>query len=257
VTSLLLEDRFGISRMDVMMKKIVSVDDEKLDSCVKRLQNHEPVQYVTGKAHFLGEEFFVDENVLIPRPETEELVEWVAAEHPNLEEVIWDVGTGSGCIAISLSYKLQKARVLGLDVSEGALEVAKKNNEQIRNMAEMVHCDILAGLPDAPNPTIIVSNPPYIPENERSSMERNVVDNEPKEALFVPDNDPLLFYRRIAELGLEVLPKNGELFFEIHEILGKDVVSLLSEMGYQTELRKDLQGKDRMLRARRFSRINS
>lgn len=251
MTSALLEDRFGVSRMDVMMKSSVSLDSEELNACLRRLQNYEPVQYVTQKAHFLGLEFFVNEHVLIPRPETEELADWVTTEHPNFEGVIWDVGTGSGCIAIELSHSLQKARVFGIDVSDGALEVAKKNNERIGVHAEMVHCDILTGLPDAPAPTIIVSNPPYIPETEESSMERNVLDNEPKEALFVPDQDPLLFYRRIAEIGVVVLPKNGELFFEIHERYGKETVALLEGLDYTVELRKDMQGKDRMVRARR------
>lgn len=251
IASILLEDKFGISKMDVMMKENVEIDQTNLDQSIERLLKNEPVQHVTGIAHFMGEKFLVNENVLVPRPETEELVDWVIRENADAKFVIWDIGTGSGCIAMSISKAFKAAQVFGIDISEEALEVARKNDRRIGSSVEFVCQDVLIGIPDILRPDVIISNPPYIPEEEKALMNRNVVDYDPELALFVPNEDPLLFYRRIAEVGLEVLSENGLIYFEIHESQGAAVVELLSQLGYETELRKDLQGKDRMVRARR------
>jgi release factor glutamine methyltransferase len=223
----------------------------KLREAVKALQNGMPIQYITGKAWFMGNELLVNENTLIPRPETEELVDWII-EYANIIAKplqILDIGTGSGCIPIALKLALSNCMVAGLDISDDALIVAKENakhlNVEISWMQEnILDTTYLPGKFD-----IIVSNPPYIPFKEKMNMQVQVKNFEPAIALFVTDEDPLIFYRTIARLGKQYLNPNGQLFFEMHYDQGKALLALFDEMGYHAELRQDMFGKDRMLRA--------
>jgi len=250
VVIVLLEDLFHISRMEVALRKEVTIDQAVLTQALSRLQRHEPVQYVVGKARFLDREFAVAPGVLIPRPETEELVQWITEENAHSHAVIWDIGTGSGCIAISIALGLPEAQVFGTDISENAISMAQANSDTLLANVHFSLSDILREKPALPRPDIIVSNPPYIPASERTTMHANVTKFEPETALFVSDADPLLFYRRIAEVAKEVLALNGKLYFEIHEKLGLEVKNLLVDLGFhQVEIKKDMQGKDRMVKA--------
>lgn len=226
--------------------------EASVQEAVRRLRAHEPIQYIIGEAEFGGRTFRVSPGVLIPRPETVELVRLVAKTEAHRPVRILDIGTGSGCIAISLAAELPEAQVSGLDVSEEALRIARMNAERNQVSVRWIHQDILdeeadraLGVYDC-----MVSNPPYIMEKEKVAMARNVLDYEPKEALFVPDDDPLLFYRRIAQLGKAHLCEGGTLYFEINEQCGAQMQRLLSEMGYrEIRLIQDFYGKDRMIKA--------
>lgn len=221
-----------------------------LYSTIERLKKHEPIQYILGHCDFCGHTFKVTPDTLIPRPETSELVEWIAEEQKGSKVNILDIGTGSGCIAISLSCKLPGCNIAAWDISSGALAVAEENNRSNGSEVTFSQVDILAYQPQCEMFDIIVSNPPYIKENERKSMEANVLDWEPHTALFVPDNDPLLFYRAIAEKALVMLTPAGALYFEINRAHGAETVGMLKSLGYRkTELRKDLAGNDRMIKA--------
>ena len=221
-----------------------------LYSTIERLKKHEPIQYIIGYCDFCGHTFKVTPDTLIPRPETSELVEWIAEEQKGSKVNILDIGTGSGCIAISLSCKLPGCNIAAWDISSGALAVAEENNRSNGSEVTFSQVDILAYQPQCEMFDIIVSNPPYIKENERKSMEANVLDWEPHTALFVPDNDPLLFYRAIAEKALVMLTPGGALYFEINRAHGAETVEMLQSLGYRkTELRKDLAGNDRMIKA--------
>ena len=233
----------------------------RLHQITKELLTHRPVQYVLGEAWFGGMNFFVNENVLIPRPETEELVEWIVGEVrslvPSTRDGVWslfDVGTGSGCIPISLKKKLPQLAITSVDVSKEALQVAQQNAKTLEADIKLLQLDFLneADWEQLPVFNLIVSNPPYIKRSEEKNMRRNVLDFEPAIALFVPDEDALLFYRKIALFAEKHLAKQGMIFLEINEVLGKDVVSLYKNAGYTVELKKDLQGKDRMLRVTSF-----
>ncbi len=221
-----------------------------LYSTIERLKKHEPIQYILGHCDFCGHTFKVTPDTLIPRPETSELVEWIAEEQKGNKVNILDIGTGSGCIAISLSCKLPGCNIAAWDISSGALAVAEENNRSNGSEVTFSQVDILAYQPQCEMFDIIVSNPPYIKENERKSMEANVLDWEPHTALFVPDNDPLLFYRAIAEKALVMLTPGGALYFEINRAHGAETVEMLQSLGYRkTELHKDLAGNDRMIKA--------
>jgi release factor glutamine methyltransferase len=219
-----------------------------------RLLRYEPLQYVLGTAHFAGLELEVTPATLIPRPETEELVALIIQEQKNAPQLsILDVGTGSGCIPIALSQAFPTARVIGVDISAEALAVAKRNAGRYAPTVKFQQVDILRAAPAEIAPhslAILVSNPPYVLESERAQMRANVLEYEPATALFVPDNDPLLFYRRIAELGRELLRPGGNLYFEINEQYAAAVLHLLSELDYAGgQIRQDMFGKDRMVRA--------
>jgi len=216
-----------------------------------QLAQGKPIQYIIGKSWFLGNDYFVNESVLIPRPETEELVEWVSeyAQIINKPLQIADIGTGSGCIAIALSLLLPDATVTGIDISEDALQVAQKNATALAANIEWVQQDILMSASLPGNYDIMVSNPPYIPILEKATMQDQVTLHEPDIALFVTNEDPLIFYKMIARLGKQALNKNGQLFFEIHYDQGPALLKLLDEMNYHAELRQDMFGKDRMIRA--------
>ena len=251
---LLLEHHFQTKKIDLalepeLMRK--KWPKEKFIEGLELLLDERPIQYITGIAEFAGLKFKVDENVLIPRPETEELVDWIVETIESKREVrILDIGTGSGCIPITLSLMLPGAEVHALDVSKGALDLAKENARVLGARVRFFRLDVLkAGNLDEEY-DLIVSNPPYIRESEKSGMRGNVLKHEPDIALFVEDEDPLLFYRKIAALGRNALADNGLLFFEINENLAGPTLEILEEQSYRNmEVKKDIYGKDRMIRA--------
>jgi release factor glutamine methyltransferase len=197
--------------------------------------------------------FEVNPNVLIPRPETQELVSWIIEDYQSDESIrILDIGTGSGCIPVSLAKQLSKAEVESWDISEGALEVASRNCERNGVKVLLRQKDVLKATPEGNLYDVIVSNPPYITNKEKVEMESNVLDWEPSLALFVPDEDPLLFYRKIAQLGCDMLKEGGSLYFEINRAYGEETILMLRRLGYnQIELKKDSWGNDRMIKAKR------
>lgn len=250
---ILLEDLFGIDQKRQLMEPGLRIDElqyAQLEHAVKQLMEDVPVQYVTGKAYFDGLLFHVDESVLIPRPETEELVQLVAAKLPSDKPLrIWDVGTGSGCIAIALAKRFPMAEIVAFDFSEKALETARGNAILNKVQVEFVCDDVLhPQLEVWQQPVdLVVSNPPYIRESEKAAMERNVLDHEPYKALFVPDDDPLLFYRQILLLAKPCLAPGGAIWFEINEMLGEEMLQLGQEMGFNAEIHNDFLGKSRFL----------
>lgn len=247
----LLEHHLGLRRVD-MMNFLEEKDLPKslLDD-FERLKKGEPIQQILGKAPFYGREFQVSRDTLIPRNETEELVHLIIKENPQSGLKILDIGTGTGCIPITLFLEMNEAEVYGLDVSESTLAIAHKNAEELKAKVRWVQQDILVEELPIGDLDILVSNPPYIPEKGKEKMHRNVLDFEPELALFVPDENPLLFYRRIAILGKKALKPKGKLYFEIHEDYGKDVQNLLFDLGYsEVEIIPDLNGKDRMVKGK-------
>lgn len=249
----LLEDAFGLTRTDVLLGRAASLtDDEKsrLTLCMQRLQQGEPLQHVVGFAHFGDLRLNVTPATLIPRPETLELVDWVTNDTTVENPKILDIGTGSGCIAISLAQRLPHAHVSAWDISQAALTIAQCNAKKYDVKIDFLQRDALKASNEAPLFTTIVSNPPYICEHERKDMERNVLDFEPATALFVPDADPLLFYRALAARGKELLLPNGSVYMEINRAYGKEVCQLFEQAGYtHVTLRKDTFGNDRMVKA--------
>jgi release factor glutamine methyltransferase len=258
IANWIIENLTGMTRSDRLMDIGITLTIEqssKLSNHIERLLQHEPVQYVLEECWFAGMKFNVNKHVLIPRPETEELVDWIIKDQSDLNTrlKILDIGTGSGCIPVSLQIKLPKAEVWSCDISVKAIEVATENASLLD--AEKIIFQQLDFLDpeqtkDLPAFDIIVSNPPYIPEKDSAQMHANVLKYEPSLALFVPDNDPLVFYDAIAKFGTTHLHNAGCIYFEIHESLGKEVVDLLEKYQYSDiELKKDLQGKDRMVKA--------
>ena len=258
---ILLEDLFGIDLKRQLMEPRMRLDEPQyaqLDNAVKRLLEGVPVQYVTGKAWFDGLLFHVDESVLIPRPETEELVQLVAEEQvPKMEGLssgdplrIWDVGTGSGCIAVALAKRFPLAEVKAFDVSERALATASCNAEYNKVQVDFICDDVLHPQSEVWQQPVdlVVSNPPYIRESEKAIMERNVLDHEPHSALFVPDDDPLVFYRQILTLVKPQLTPRGSVWFEINEALREEMIQLCHEMDFKGEIHLDFFGKPRFLR---------
>lgn len=252
LTRILATEMLGVSQMAFYLKDDITLTTEQqalLDNAIKRLAKHEPIQYILGYSDFCGLRFKVTPATLIPRPETSELIEWIAGESNGTESIL-DIGTGSGCIAVSLASKLPKSSVSAWDISAEALAVATENSKANGCNVAFETVDILAYEPTNKQFDIIVSNPPYIRELEKSGMEANVLDWEPHTALFVPDNDPLLFYRAIAEQGLAMLRTGGKLYFEINREYGNETVGMLAALGYtDIELRKDFADNDRMIRA--------
>lgn len=259
IIALLFEEVCGLSRLDMLMNPNIVLSEEKSEilSCyAETLAEGVPVQQVLGYEYFLGRRFEVNPDVLIPRPETAELVDWIVSEAPIGVNVL-DVGTGSGCIAISLAALINNSRVFAYDLSTKALKTAIMNAERLNiSNVTFVHKDILESQnerfehPNVDNFDIIVSNPPYIMHKEKSEMSANVLDYEPHLALFVPDSDPLLFYRAIGNYGLKNLRHGGRLYFEINAALGRETCQLLESLGYRDIiLRKDLNGLDRMISA--------
>ena len=259
IIALLFEEVCGLSRLDMLMNPNIVLSEEKSEilSCyAEMLAEGVPVQQVLGYEYFLGRRFEVNPDVLIPRPETAELVDWIVSEAPIGVNVL-DVGTGSGCIAISLAALINNSRVFAYDLSTKALKTAILNAERLNiSNVTFVHKDILESQnerfehPNVDNFDIIVSNPPYIMHKEKSEMSANVLDYEPHLALFVPDSDPLLFYRAIGNYGLKNLRHGGRLYFEINAALGRETCQLLESLGYRNIiLGKDLKGLDRMISA--------
>ena len=241
---------------DLLMKKeniLEEKDRAFIEKIVERLQNYEPVQYILGETDFFGLKFKVTKDVLIPRPETEELVDWIIRENRTPGLVILDAATGSGCIGISLKKFMNKARVTGCDLSDSALDIAKKN--ALLNQADVsfFHHDLLSGqVPDSiPALDLIVSNPPYITNKEKRLMHDNVLKFEPHTALFVPDNDPIRFYKGLAFLAKRKLKKGGKMYLEINESYGESCSSFFYDNGFdKIEIKKDINGKERMMTAR-------
>ena len=252
LTRIIATELLGVSQMAYFLKDDVALTAEQealIDNAIERLKKHEPIQYILGYCDFCGLRFKVTPATLIPRPETSELVEWIASEATGKESIL-DIGTGSGCIAISLAHKQPKSNVTAWDISNEALAVATENSKANGCAVEFEEIDILAYQPTGEQFDIIVSNPPYIKENEKEAMHANVLDWEPHTALFVPDSDPLLFYRIIAQKGLTVLKPGGRLYFEINRSHGKETMEMLAALGYTgIELRKDFAENDRMIRA--------
>lgn len=245
----------GLGNTEYSLSYFDAIDDAilpEMQRITNRLQWGEPIQYVTGKAHFYGFDFDVNPSVLIPRRETEELVQWIVSKNPRREPLrIVDICTGSGCIAITLKKLLPLTKVSALDVSEAALQTAMQNATALHAEIDFFKSDVLE-LEKLPfdDIQIMVSNPPYVTETEKSLMHINVLNHEPHLALFVPDNDPLIFYRKIAHLALQHLVEGGQLYFEINEKYGEEIRQMLHEMGFSSvELRNDMQGKARMIKA--------
>lgn len=258
---ILTEYLHNLKRIDVSLQpyfEVSEVDLAKWNSIISELKTEKPIQYITGEAWFYGYRFEVNESTLIPRPETEELVEWIIESTKlvtgSAKLNILDIGTGSGCIPISLKKEIPNAEVFSNDVSENALEMARKNalgNEVEVNfiLADILEVDNLQ-ISKSPNLffDVIVSNPPYVRNLEKQEIKKNVLAYEPHLALFVDDNDALLFYRKIAQLAATSLAPNGKLFFEINQYLGKETIELLENFGFKNiELRKDFMGNDRMI----------
>jgi release factor glutamine methyltransferase len=250
---ILTEFLHNLKRIDVSLHpdfEVSESDLEKWNTIISELKNEKPIQYITGEAWFYGLRFEVNENTLIPRPETEELVEWIVdgLKIKGKGQRILDIGTGSGCIPIALKKEIPSAQVSAIDVSEKALELARKN--AINNDVEInfTHQNILETESLDEKYDVIVSNPPYVRNLEKQEIKKNVLDFEPHLALFVDDYDALLFYRKIAQLALKSLSPNGKLFFEINQYLGEETVELLTKLGFKNiELRKDFVGNDRMI----------
>ncbi|MBI6116451.1 peptide chain release factor N(5)-glutamine methyltransferase [Salegentibacter maritimus] len=250
---LLTEAFLGVRRLDLALDPDLEIEPANIgrfENALARLKNHEPIQYIIGETEFFGLTFSVDNNVLVPRPETEELVQWVledfALEEKSLK--ILDIGTGSGCIAISLARHLPKAKVSALDISDKALEIAKANAKNNEVEISFIQQDILKTETLSGHWDIIVSNPPYVRELEKKEMQRNVLDHEPETALYVKDQDPLLFYNKITKLAKKALNPKAKLYFEINQYLAEETKTMMQKQGFICEKRKDLFGNFRMLK---------
>jgi release factor glutamine methyltransferase len=252
VSRMLLSKVTGWNLTGLMINKDTVFSEkqrEELDFYLEKLKKGQPVQYVFGETEFCGLPFNVNENVLIPRPETEELVAWIAGEACSAGKIL-DLGTGSGCIAVSLKHFLPDCHVYACDIDDNALSVAVENSVLNQADVKFFQCNILENYISDFQYDIIVSNPPYIPFSEKNNMEKRVKDFEPSIALFVSDEDPLIFYRKIAESGLNNLKEGGKLFFEIHYDQADACVTMLKKMNYsEIKVEKDISGKDRMIRA--------
>jgi release factor glutamine methyltransferase len=253
---LILEDKHQLKRIDLALDPELVFLKEEMElwnSILEQLKLEIPIQYLLGRTSFYGLDFEVNENVLIPRPETEELVEWIIqnskSEEGNMKLKVLDIGTGSGCIAISLAKNMPNAEVYAIDVSEKALATARRNAALNQVNVTFITQNILKTEDLNQQFDIIISNPPYVRNLEKQEIKKNVLDNEPHLALFVEDDDALIFYKKIAALAQKNLSDNGQLFFEINQYLGKDMFGLLEKLKFKSiELRKDIYGNDRMIR---------
>lgn len=252
----IMESLTGWKKIDRVINKNVRMSlnqQSLLNNYISALASGKPVQYILNESYFLGMKFYVDENVLIPRPETEELVNWIVADFKSAagSHTIADIGTGSGCIAIGIKTKVPAARIYAVDVSKAALAVAEKNALTLARDIVFIPLDLQdkEAWNQLPGVDIIVSNPPYITRKEEKQMSRNVTAFEPHLALFVENEDPLMFYRLLIEFGDQRLLEGGKIYIEINELFGSELILLFSNCGYHTELRKDMQGKDRMIKA--------
>lgn len=249
---IIFDSVLNFSYTDIILQKDKKLDPsefETIKNIVTRLKGYEPIQYILGECEFYGLKLNVNHAVLIPRPETEELVQWIVQSNIKSGANILDIGAGSGCIALALKKEIVDAIVRGIDISDEALQVAKNNAAKNKLNVDFFQADILNWKSYAWSKyDVIVSNPPYVRESEKKLMETNVLEFEPEGALFVEDDNPLIFYAAIAEFAKENLTTNGYLFFEINEYLGDEMKNMLNSMGFNTiECRKDINGKDRML----------
>ena len=277
-----LDVRFGLSLTDIVCGKVDELPAAalaELEAMMQRLEAAEPVQYVVGVAEFCGRQFHVEPGVLIPRPETGELVQWILEERGKRKEEreyqMLDIGTGSGCIAISLALEMKEAKVTAWDVSEKALHIAQENAKMLgadvtfekQDILKLEEQNISLTIPEQSSPTrslshllpltskydLIVSNPPYVCDKERTTMERHVLEHEPHLALFVPDDDPLRFYRAIAQYAKEALKHGGLLYFELNPLYARETEALLQDLGFaETEIKPDMFGKQRFLKAKKI-----
>ena len=272
-----LDVRFGLSLTDIVCEKVDELPaaaQAELEAMMQRLEAAEPVQYVVGVAEFCGRQFHVEPGVLIPRPETGEMVRWVLEERGKRKEEreyqMLDIGTGSGCIAITLALEMKEAKVTAWDVSEKALSIAKKNANALgadvtfekqdilkleeQNISLTTHLSPLtSNFPLTSKYDLIVSNPPYVCDKEKATMERHVLEHEPHLALFVPDDDPLRFYRAIAQYAQRALKPGGQLYFELNPLYARETEALLQDLGFaETEIKLDMFGKQRFLKAKKI-----
>lgn len=253
---ILLEHFYRMGRPEVLSRREIPDDadtDDRVKTAIERILKDEPIQYVIGMADFYGRKFTVNPDVLIPRPETEELVYLIISQHKNTPNLkLLDIGTGSGIIPITLAKELETAEVYALDISEAALATAQRNAKLNSADVHFICQDILQKEPAVPPCDIWVSNPPYVLELEKPTMMPHVVAHEPSIALFVPNHDPLVFYRRIANLAARHLKQGGKLYLEINEAFGKQTAQLLIENGFdEVTVHQDMQGKDRIVSARK------
>ncbi|WP_196891459.1 peptide chain release factor N(5)-glutamine methyltransferase [Aureivirga marina] len=252
---LLTEHFLQLRRIDIALEPNFEISEEKLDvlkQSIDKLKTEFPIQYIIEETSFFGLDFFVNKNTLIPRPETEELVQWILDDFQNSMKKlkILDIGTGTGCIPISLAKNLPNAEIHAYDISEEALKIAKKNAERNKVTIHFQKINILETEKLDADFDIIISNPPYVRNLEKVEIKKNVLDYEPHLALFVSDNDPLIFYRKIAELAKYNLKENGFLYYEINQYLGKETIELVEKLGFKNvELRKDIFQNDRILKA--------
>ena len=245
-----------MKRIDLALNPDFEISDEevlKWEAIISDLKTEKPIQYSIGETWFYDSKFYVNEHTLIPRPETEELVDWIIKTHKSKDKIdklaVLDIGTGTGCIPISLKKNIPQAEVFAIDVSEEALKIAHKNAETNQVQINFILQNILETKDLNQNFDVIVSNPPYVRNLEKQEIKKNVLEFEPHLALFVEDTDALLFYRKIAQLALKNLTANGLLFFEINQYLGKETVELLETLGFKNvELKKDIYGNDRMIK---------
>ncbi|MBS3992364.1 MAG: peptide chain release factor N(5)-glutamine methyltransferase [Bacteroidetes bacterium] len=250
----LLLNHFNLTQVDVALNTRIEFNNLQLDFikvAIAKLKQEVPIQYILGETEFYRLRYYVDENVLIPRPETEELVDWVISDYKNNTKKlsILDIGTGSGCIAISLKKNIPNAQVFAIDISEKALEIAKKNADLNSVSINFIQSDILTATDLIENFDIIVSNPPYVRLLEKELMKPNVLNNEPSIALFVDDDNPLIFYHKISELAQKYLKNEGALYFEINQKFGVETVELLKNHHFKNiELRKDFYEVNRMIK---------
>lgn len=255
---ILIDSYLSIKPVDLVLNPDLELSVEQLKlmkTAEERLHTNEPIQYIVGETEFYGYPFEVTDAVLIPRPETEELVEWITKDlHEQVftSLSILDIGTGSGCIAISLAKNLPNAKISAIDISEKAIELAQRNAEKNAVSVNFLERDILNTSVLPHKYTVIVSNPPYVRNLEKAEILSNVLDHEPGLALFVDDSDPLIFYRKIGELAYSFLEEEGILYFEINQYLGEETINLIKNIGFTTvELRDDFAGKPRMIKAKR------
>lgn len=251
---LVVESVLGLSRADIISEKPILLESSKqnkLNEVTQRINRQEPIQYILEEAYFYGRKFKVTPAVLIPRPETELLVEEALKEiDPFTPGTILDIGTGSGCIAVTLAIELPEKKIAAIDISDDALKVAKENASHLNAFVEFQKGNILTESVSPQKLEMIVSNPPYIARSEKEAMKKNVVDHEPHLALFVADNDPLVFYKAIAQKGYPALLGGGKVLVEINERFGKEVSRIFIQAGFKNvRIIKDLQGKDRIVSA--------
>ncbi|UCE93893.1 MAG: peptide chain release factor N(5)-glutamine methyltransferase [Flavobacteriaceae bacterium] len=251
---LLAENYLNKSRLKLALEPELNLDQKESNlflTALSKLEKEYPIQYIIGHTEFMGMKFRVNEDVLIPRPETEELIHWILESAPQKTMLsIIDIGTGSGCIPITLAKQLPDTRIEAMDISKEALQIASENASKNEVIVNFTHCDILQLKSFSRPYDIIVSNPPYVRKSEKTEMKNNVLKYEPDLALFVEDEDPLIFYRKIGELAIKSLNKSGYLFFEINQYMAEELIKLLKGMGFESvELKKDIFGTDRMIRA--------